>query len=271
MVPAWPRTGLLIAERATDHPLAAPFLLSDLAKEAGAAKASGIAAVGALADLIGLDQGLIDEMIKEMFQGREKLIEANLKAAALGRQAAQGMNLGGRFRIAALTEPEDRLWLNGAEAIALGATAGGVSFLAGYPMSPATGIMANLAAWGDQTGVHVEQAEDEVAAINMVAGAAFAGARSMTATSGGGYCLMTEGASLIGMMELPAVLALAQRPGPATGLPTREAQGDLNLVRHGGHGFFSKNNFGAPKNIADCVEVTARGPLTWPSGSRPFV
>lgn len=257
LAPSLAKDGLLIAEKATDHPQAAPFVLSDLAKEAGAAKASGIAAVGALADLIGLDQGLIDEMIREMFQGKDKLIEVNLKAAALGRQAAREMDLGDRFRMSPPAGQGDRLWLNGAEAIALGATAGGVSFLAGYPMSPATGIMANLAAWGDRTGVHVEQAEDEVAAINMVAGAAYSGARSMTATSGGGYCLMTEGASLIGMMELPAVLALAQRPGPATGLPTREAQGDLNLVRHGGHGFFPKIIL-APKNIADCVEVTAR-------------
>jgi 2-oxoglutarate ferredoxin oxidoreductase subunit alpha len=123
-------------------------------------------------------------------------------------------------------------------------------------MSPATNIMTSLAVWGAEAGVHVEQAEDEVAAINMVAGAAYAGARAMTATSGGGYCLMTEGVSLTGMIEVPAVIALCQRPGPATGLPTRTAQGDLNLARYGGHGFFPRILL-APKNIPDAFEVTA--------------
>jgi 2-oxoglutarate ferredoxin oxidoreductase subunit alpha len=124
-------------------------------------------------------------------------------------------------------------------------------------MSPATSILEALAGCAAQAGVHLEQAEDEIAAINMVAGASFAGARAMTATSGGGFDLMTEGVSLLGMTEVPAVIVLAQRPGPATGLPTRVAQGDLNLARHAGHGFFPRIIL-APKSIPDAFEVTAR-------------
>jgi len=138
----------------------------------------------------------------------------------------------------------------------LGAVAGGVSFLAAYPMSPATSVMTNLAQWAAQTGVIVEQAEDEIAAINMVAGASYAGARAMTATSGGGFALMTEGISLLGMIEAPAVIVLAQRPGPATGLPTRSAQGDLHLALHAGHGHVPRVIF-APEDIADCLHLTA--------------
>jgi 2-oxoglutarate ferredoxin oxidoreductase subunit alpha len=179
----------------------------------------------------------------------------NLNAARLGAEAADAWELGDRFYLT-VGQPASRLWLSGADAIALGAVAAGVSFYAGYPMSPATNIMTSLATWGAEAGVHVEQAEDEVAAINMVAGAAYAGARAMTATSGGGYCLMTEGVSLMGMIEVPAVVALCQRPGPATGLPTRTAQGDLNLARYGGHGFFPRILL-APKNIPDAFEVAA--------------
>lgn len=90
-------------------------------------------------------------------------------------------------------------------ALAGGALAGGVSFMAAYPMSPSTGIIINLANWAKKTGVVVVQAEDEISAINMVAGASYAGARSLTATSGGGFALMEEGVSLLGMIESPAV------------------------------------------------------------------
>jgi 2-oxoglutarate ferredoxin oxidoreductase subunit alpha len=92
----------------------------------------------------------------------------------------------------------------------------------------------------EEYGIIVEQAEDEIAAINMVLGASFAGARSMTGTSGGGFALMTEGLSLAGITETPVVIALAQRPGPATGLPTRTEQGDLHFALYSGHGEFSR-------------------------------
>ena len=97
----------------------------------------------------------------------------------------------------------------------------------------------------------VEQAEDEIAAINMVCGAAYAGVPAFTTTSGGGFALMSEGVSLAGMMELPAVILLAQRPGPATGLPTRTAHRILHFALHAGHGEFARALF-APGTPEQC-------------------
>ena len=102
--------------------------------------------------------------------------------------------------------------------------------------------------------IHFEQAEDEIAAVNMALGASYAGLRSMTASSGGGFDLMTEGLSLAGITETPLVVMLAQRPGPSTGLPTRTEQGDLNLLVHAGHGEFSRIIF-APGTITEAIEI----------------
>jgi len=255
-----PEGGLVAAGRWL-HPKAAPFCLDELAEKAGSVKTRGTVAVSMAACLVGIDPGLMEEVVRDRFGGSEKILGLNRKAVQEGFAAAEAWDRGRGWR---LLEPgrgpgrtEDRLWLSGAQAVALGALAGGASFLAGYPMSPATGTMAALAEWAAETGMVVEQAEDEVGAINMVAGASFAGARAMTATSGGGFCLMTEGISLLGMIEAPAVIVLAQRPGPATGLPTRVAQGDLNLVRHAGHGFFPRIIL-APRDVSDCFSVTAR-------------
>ncbi|MCX5825233.1 MAG: 2-oxoacid:acceptor oxidoreductase subunit alpha, partial [Deltaproteobacteria bacterium] len=102
-----------------------------------------------------------------------------------------------------------------------------------------------------------EQAEDEIAAINMALGASYAGVRSMAATSGGGFALMQEGVSLAGMTETPIVVAVAQRPGPATGLPTRTEQGDLNFVLHAGHGEFPRVLF-TPGSIVETIELSRK-------------
>lgn len=128
----------------------------------------------------------------------------------------------------------------GSQAIALGAIAAGVTFHAGYPMAPSTAVMNTLAERSKRYGIVVEQAEDEIAAVNMAIGASCAGARAMTATSGGGLALMSEGISLAGIAETPLVLVNVQRPGPATGLPTKTAQGDLHMVQYIGHGEFTR-------------------------------
>jgi 2-oxoglutarate ferredoxin oxidoreductase subunit alpha len=106
-------------------------------------------------------------------------------------------------------------------------------------------------------GLIVEQAEDEIAAINMAIGASFAGAPSMVATSGGGFALMVEGVSLAAMTETPVVIAVAQRPGPATGLPTRTEQADLELVLHAGHGEFPRAIF-SPGTVEECFHLTRK-------------
>ncbi|OIO39383.1 MAG: hypothetical protein AUJ75_01275, partial [Candidatus Omnitrophica bacterium CG1_02_49_10] len=146
-----------------------------------------------------------------------------------------------------------RILINGNEAIALGALAAGCKFYSAYPMTPSTSIMLTVTKFADDFGVVVEQTEDEIAAINMAIGAAYTGVRAMTATSGGGLALMVEGISLAGMTETPVVIADAQRPAPATGLPTRTEQGDLEFVLYSGHGEFPRIVFapGSPKEAFD--------------------
>jgi 2-oxoglutarate ferredoxin oxidoreductase subunit alpha len=145
--------------------------------------------------------------------------------------------------------------LDGNQALALGALLGGCQFMAGYPMTPATSIMHYFATVAAELPVHFEQAEDEIAAINMALGASYAGLRSMVATAGGGFALMTEAVSLAGMTETPVVIIVAQRPGPATGLPTRTEQGDLNFVLHAGHGEFPRVIF-APGSIEEAIALS---------------
>jgi len=147
--------------------------------------------------------------------------------------------------------------LDGNQALALGALLGGCQFVAGYPMTPATSILHYFSSVAEELPVHFEQAEDEIAALNMALGASYAGLRSMVATSGGGFALMTEAVSLAGMTETPVVIIVAQRPGPATGLPTRTEQGDLNFVLHAGHGEFPRVLF-APGSIEEAISLARR-------------
>jgi 2-oxoglutarate ferredoxin oxidoreductase subunit alpha len=132
-----------------------------------------------------------------------------------------------------------------------------LKFYSFYPMTPSTSIGLALAGWAKETGMIVEQAEDEIAAINMALGASFAGAPSMVATSGGGFALMVEGVSLAAMIETPVVIVVGQRPAPATGLPTRTAQADLEFVLHAGHGEFPRAVF-APGSIEECFALTQK-------------
>ncbi len=146
------------------------------------------------------------------------------------------------------------LRFDGNQALALGAILGGCQFMAAYPMTPATSIMNYFANAAKDLPIHFEQAEDEIGAVNMALGASYAGLRAMTATSGGGFDLMTEGLSLAGMTETPVVIMVSQRPGPSTGLPTRTEQGDLNLLIHAGHGEFPRMIF-APGTVPEAIEI----------------
>ncbi len=147
--------------------------------------------------------------------------------------------------------------LDGSSAVGIGALGGGCNFMASYPMSPGTGLLTFMANHGLEQGVLVEQAEDEIAAVNMVIGAWYAGARGMVTTSGGGFALMEEAISLSAMTETPCVIHLGQRPGPATGLPTRTEQADLNLVVYAGHGEFPRIIL-APGSLEDGVLLSQK-------------
>ena len=161
------------------------------------------------------------------------------------------------FMLPPVGSPPERLLLNGNQAVALGALAGGVKFCAFYPMTPATSIALELIDHAEIMGCVVEQAEDEIAAINMAIGASFAGAPSLVPTSGGGFALMAEGVSLAAMTETPVLIVVGQRPGPATGMPTRTEQADLEFVLHAGHGEFPRAIF-APGSIEECFHLTHR-------------
>jgi len=199
------------------------------------------AAVGAVLGLLGLAVEPLAEIFGDSVHKRTPgVIETNLAVARAGLAEIRAA-----FPDRLLTKPPENperrlLLINGSQAIGLGALVGGCRFFAAYPMTPATGIMNYLAGKAARHGLVIEQAEDEIAAVNMAIGASFAGVRAMTATSGGGFALMTEGLSLAAMTETPLVIAEAQRPGPATGFPTRTEQGDLNFVLHGGHGEFPR-------------------------------
>ncbi|MBN2566338.1 MAG: 2-oxoacid:acceptor oxidoreductase family protein [Candidatus Eisenbacteria bacterium] len=239
--------------------------LSRLAKDAGGAIYANVVVVGIIAALCQIDEAVVRSCVADAFQKRDKeIVEKNLSAAGLGYQA--GTHLEYRLPFAGLpfaaggaggTGTTEEVILNGGEAVALGAIAGGCRFISSYPMTPSTPVLTFLAQHGNKFDVVAEQAEDEIAAINMALGAWYAGARSMVSTSGGGLALMVEGLSLAAMTETPVVIHLAQRPGPATGLPTRTEQGDLLFALHAVHGEFPRAIF-TPGTLEDGVYLTQK-------------
>ncbi len=221
---------------------------------------SNTVAVGALASLLGVEKERVFKLIKKVFSGKPKeIIDKNIEAAEKGYQKAAELDVS--FQIQAPKKAKQnnkhQIIVNGAQAVALGAIAGGCNFVSSYPMSPSTAVLVFLAQNGSDFGIIAEQAEDEIAAVNMAVGAWYAGARVMVTTSGGGFALMTEGISLAGMIESPLVVHLAQRPGPATGLPTRTEQADLELALYAGHGEFPRIIF-APGTLEEAFQLTCK-------------
>ncbi|MBI5050512.1 MAG: 2-oxoacid:acceptor oxidoreductase subunit alpha, partial [Nitrospirae bacterium] len=196
-------------------------------------------ATGAVLGMLGIELDILLKIIKDTFKKKgDEVINANISAVMAGHDYAVKECLKCSFSAAPVSTP--KMLISGVEAIGLGAIASGCRFYSGYPMTPSTGIMQFLAGRAQEHGIIVEQAEDEIAAINMVLGASFAGARAMTASSGGGFALMVEGLSLAAMTETPVVIALGQRPGPATGFPTRTEQAELQFVLYTAHGEFPR-------------------------------
>ncbi|MDY6826870.1 MAG: 2-oxoacid:acceptor oxidoreductase subunit alpha [Bacillota bacterium] len=217
-----------------------PVKLEELAKKAGGAIMINTVAVGALLVLLGLQTDRAKKLLEEVFSGKEeKVVEENIRSLQSGYEAA-GQICRACFDMPTRMEGKERLFIDGNQVLGMSALAGGCRFMSAYPMTPSTGIMNYLAAKSAEQDIVVEQAEDEIAAINMALGASYAGIRALTATSGGGFSLMVEGFSLAGMTETPLVIIVAMRPGPATGLPTRTEQGDLGFVIHAGHGEFPR-------------------------------
>lgn len=233
-----------------------PFL--EYAKEIGGKIYSNVIATGMLVGILDIEDDIAIEKVKSQFSRKsQEIIDNNIKAMKKGLEI--GKDLEARKIIEVEIEPEDDLSnniiLDGSEAIGIGAIAGGCNFIASYPMSPSTGVLTYLSRVSHKFGIVVDQAEDEISALNMALGASYAGARAMVTTSGGGFALMNEALSLAGMTETPVVIHVAQRPGPATGLPTRTEQGDLEYVLYAGHGYFPRIILAAG-TIEEGIELT---------------
>ncbi|WP_297091626.1 2-oxoacid:acceptor oxidoreductase subunit alpha [Thermococcus sp.] len=217
--------------------------LTKLALETGSQLYLNTTAAGLIVGLFHGDFGAVEEYVRKRFGSKgENVVGKNIEAARKGYELGVKLCEEGTIKVEIEGDEKVReeILLSGTEAVGIGALAGGMNFLSFYPMSPSTGVSTFAAQHAEEFGIIVEQVEDEIAAINMALGAWYAGARAMVSTSGGGFALMSEALSLAGMAENPVVIHLAQRPGPATGLPTRTMQGDLNLVLHAGHGDFPR-------------------------------
>lgn len=199
-------------------------------------------ATGAAFALLDFDlQPLLDRLGGEFEKKGKEVAQNNRDSASAGYRYVKDNYRGTHsFKIPRGVLSRKKMLMSGSEAMALGAVCAGLKLYSGYPMSPSTPIMEYVASIAGEFGIVMEQAEDEIAAINMVVGASFAGVRSMTATSGGGFCLMVEAMGLAGMTETPVVVVVAQRGGPSTGLPTRTEQSDLCFCIHAAHGEFPR-------------------------------
>lgn len=215
---------------------------------------------GIIMGILNVDLQLLHDNLSRIFEDKgNEIIESNLQVADKGYEI--GKNLIAEKNIFINIQKDssvpNEMLINGNDAAALGFITGGIDFISSYPMSPSTGILTFMAKHSSEFNILVEQAEDEIAAINMGIGAWYAGARAMTSTSGGGFALMTEAVSLSGMTEIPMVIYLGQRPGPATGLPTRMEQGDLNLALYSGHGEFPRIIL-SPGNLEDAFYLAQK-------------
>jgi len=229
--------------------------LKRLAEDAGGAIMRNVVALGAAAEVGEFPIPKLDESLEKRFGGKgQAIVENNREAARLGAEyVRENYDLDTDYELE--TTDEDYVLLNGDEAIGMGAIAAGCRFYAGYPITPATDVMEYLTGRIDRYGGKVVQAEDELSAVNMALGAARAGARSMTATSGPGIDLMTETFGLIAQTETPLVICDVMRSGPSTGMPTKQEQGDLDMTLYGGHGEIPRFVV-APTTVAECFHKT---------------
>ncbi len=227
-----------------------------LAGEAGLKLVANIVAIGAVMAILERSTDSFKTVIRTIFSRKgEEIVNINYKALDLGYEYINN-NIDYRNSFKIQGDGKERFLMDGNEAIALGSIKGGLKYLAAYPMTPGSTIMTTLAKEARNYDIVVMHTEDEISAVNMAIGGGYAGVRSATSTSGGGFALMSEALSLAGMTETPVVIFLAQRPGPSTGLSTKTAQGDLRMAMHSGQGDFPRLVVAAG-NHDDCVQLSA--------------
>ncbi|MHA1526324.1 MAG: 2-oxoacid:acceptor oxidoreductase subunit alpha [Promethearchaeota archaeon] len=235
-----------------------PF--TEFAQEIGNKILANIISLGVICGILNAEKSILQEAIVKNFEKKgQTIIDENINAVNKGYEISTELidnnKLQRTINIEKTSEVKDQYIVDGRQAVALGAIAGGANFVTFYPMAPSTGVGTFLAQHGLEFSIIVDQSEDELSVINKAIGASYAGARAFVSTSGGGFSLMCEGISCLGMMELPLVVLVGSRPGPATGMPTRTAQEDLELVLYAGAGYFPRMIF-APGTIEDAFELT---------------
>lgn len=221
--------------------------------------------VGALAALLDIEIGVIEQLLAEQFAGKERLVAANVAALHMGRDYVVQNLKPLRLRVRRADQVGDRIYVEGNAAAALGAVYGGASVCAWYPITPSTSLAEAFTSYCEELRIEpdtgkaryaIVQAEDEIASIGIVVGAGWNGARAFTATSGPGVSLMTEFIGLSYFAEIPAVIFDVQRGGPSTGMPTRTQQADLLAAAYAGHGD-TKHPLLLPADPGECFEMGA--------------
>lgn len=236
------------------HPVPVP--LAKFAKEAGGPIMANTVALGAALALVHFPLEYLADALKAHFAHKApEIAEQNVAAAGLGYAYIE--KLASDFWLTLEPKPDAprRVLVDGNEAVGLGALAAGIGLYAAYPMTPASSLLHFMAAHERDAGVVVKHTEDEIAAMNMVCGAAFTGTRAMCATAGGGFALMVEAFGMAGVSESAVVVGVFTRPGPATGLPTWTEQSDLRYVIHAAQGEFPRVVL-APGDRTDAFELT---------------
>ncbi len=239
--------------------------IDDLARSTGNNRAANMIVVGALAYLVNMSKDFLERFVVQRFtRGRStdaEIIKSNILAISHGWEHISQIG----FALGELATPQmpdgPQLMLKGNEAVALGALAGGLEFFAGYPISPATAILVYLERGLVGPGKFVYQVSSEIESITAVLGGGFAGKKSMTATSGPGISLMSEGLGLAWMAEIPCVVVDVQRAGPATGLPTKTEQSDLMACMFPAHGDVRLPII-APGSVEECFHGAVAA-LNW--------
>jgi 2-oxoglutarate ferredoxin oxidoreductase subunit alpha len=242
--------------QAPERLLAVPVPLLSLAKDAGGPIMRNTVALGAVLALVGFPVDPLADGLRAQFAHKApEIAEQNVAAATAGHEHAVEAAATFGITLEPVPDAPRRLLVDGNEAIGLGALAAGIGFYAAYPMTPASSLLHFMAAHERDAGVVVKHTEDEIAAMNMVVGAAFTGARAMCASAGGGFALMVEAFGMAGVSESAVVVGVFTRPGPATGLPTWTEQSDLRYVLHAAQGEFPRVVL-APGDRVDAFNLT---------------
>ncbi|MCD5382689.1 2-oxoacid:acceptor oxidoreductase subunit alpha [Candidatus Gracilibacteria bacterium] len=227
-------------------------------KTVGMILARNVVGAGALLGFLDYPSENFEKVLEEIFEKKGKeVVEKNIFALKEGEKAVKiaKSEIGNNFKFNLKGKKSERFMMHGNDAIVLGCIKAGCKYLSAYPMTPGSSIMTGMAKYAKDYNIIVSHVEDEIAAVNNVIGAGYTGIRAMTSTSGGGFALMGEALSFAGMIESPALIVNAQRPGPSTGLSTRTGQGDLKMAINQGQGDFPIL-VASPGDHKECVSLS---------------